>query len=489
MAAEGPRQVENWILGETLGKGAYGLVKVGYHINNQKPYALKFMTKDRSWNQEDHKRVMIEINSLRTIRHQNVMRLKAFNLACMYPRADGTEEESVLLVMELCNGGELFDILFYTSKFQEIVARSYFKQLMDGLAAIHAAGVTHRDLKPQNLLLDHNFNLKITDFGLSSIFEGDDPEENIMATSCVGTRGYQAPEIVLNRRYTNRCDVFSCGVILFIFLTGYPPFEQAHATDTWYKPIAAKKPNKFWRKHKRCGIESDKAKDMIQRCITYQPQERATVSEVQGHPWLQEEILSQEELVNVMRVKHKEAVEKRRNDAAKQERLASEVTRDINMLEVDMTLEPPTTNEFLQPFSTFEILDNVHPYEVLNVVHCLLEHNGSGVVEFHPEKFEVTGNFRFETQDEMTINARAVKVDGKNYITIKRDCELFVQGNDFWNEIFSEILEYIGDPYVAPMINYDEDDDDELQASMNQNFNFDEEALPHVEDEPDTPAQ
>ena len=89
---------------------------------------------------------------------------------------------------------------------------------MLGLEACHNAGIAHRDIKPQNLLLDARYNMKITDFGLSKVFESD--ADTIMKTTYVGTRGYQAPELLLSKPYDLACDVFSAGVVLFILLTG-----------------------------------------------------------------------------------------------------------------------------------------------------------------------------------------------------------------------------------------------------------------------------
>ena len=90
------------------------------------------------------------------------------------------------------------------------MARTYFKQIINGLEACHNAGVAHRDIKPQNLLLDSRFNIKLTDFGLSKVFESD--ADAIMKTTYVGTRGYQAPELLLDQPYDLACDVFSMGL-------------------------------------------------------------------------------------------------------------------------------------------------------------------------------------------------------------------------------------------------------------------------------------
>jgi serine/threonine protein kinase len=120
--------------------------------------------------------------------------------------ANGKKEQkfidTILLVLEYAPGGELFDILYYTSALNEKIARTYFKQLMDGMEACHDAGICHRDIKPQNLLLDANFQLKIADFGLAKVFEKD--EDALMRTFYVGTRGYQSPEILKKKEYTTK---------------------------------------------------------------------------------------------------------------------------------------------------------------------------------------------------------------------------------------------------------------------------------------------
>jgi len=173
-------------------------------------------------------------------------------------------------VLEYAPGGELFDILYYTSALEPIVGRTYFRQMLAGLEACHNAGVAHRDIKPQNLLLDSRFNLKLTDFGLSKVFESD--ADAMMKTTYVGTRGYQAPELLLEKPYDLTCDIFSAGVVLFILLTGYPPFEQAQVSDRWFKPLAKGDYEKFWKSHNGCAIANDaKVKDLLQRMLQFDP--------------------------------------------------------------------------------------------------------------------------------------------------------------------------------------------------------------------------
>ena len=163
-----------------------------------------------------------------------MVRLYAYDLNAQYPTAgkdvkDDTHGnakanprqkyiDTILLVLEYAPCGELFDILYYTSVLTEFVARTYFKQLVDALEACHTANVVLRDLKPQNLLLDSKYNLKITGFGLSKIIQSD--ANAVTKTSYVGPRGFQAPEVLLNQKYDSKCDIFSAGVILFILMAG-----------------------------------------------------------------------------------------------------------------------------------------------------------------------------------------------------------------------------------------------------------------------------
>jgi len=311
------RSIGRWYIGETLGKGGYSWVKKGFDKKTGKCVALKFISKaDESWLQEQSKQVVTEIEALKQIRHPNVMKLYAYNLNARYPTKDKEKLETILLVLEYAPGGELFDILYYTSALEAIVARTYFGQMLAGLEACHNAGVVHRDIKPQNLLLDSRFNLKLTDFGLSKVFESD--ADAIMKTTYVGTRGYQAPELLLDKPYDLSCDVFSAGVVLFILLTGYPPFEQAHVSDRWFKPLAKGDYDKFWKLHRGCPIANDaKVKDLLQQMLTFEADKRITISQIKKHPWFTDKILEGKDLIRALRDRHREMELKRRKDSRK----------------------------------------------------------------------------------------------------------------------------------------------------------------------------
>ncbi|ETO33357.1 hypothetical protein RFI_03749 [Reticulomyxa filosa] len=304
------------------------------------------------------KQVITEIESLKQIRHQNVMKLYAYNLNAKYPTKNSEKLDCILLVLEFAPGGELFDILYYTSALEPVVARTYFRQLIAGLEACHKAGVAHRDLKPQNLLLDAKFNLKITDFGLSKVFESD--ADTVMKTSYVGTKGYQAPELLLNRPYDLLADVFSAGV-----------------SDRWFRPLAKGDFRKFWELHAGCQITNDQdAKDLLQRMLAYNPKNRITIADIKRHKWFNGKYLEGKDLVKVLRNRYRQMEQKRRKDTKKMKDIQESITRAIEGLdqyEAEMELYPLGEVEGVWDTHTTAKWKNV--YTAINaVVHDVSGH-------------------------------------------------------------------------------------------------------------------
>jgi len=332
MPEEEKRCVGQYEIKETLGKGGYSWVKKGVDNKTGTIVALKFMSRaDKSWEKEQADQVRTEIKSMIKIKSKNVMKLFAYNLNCIYPERNGDTLNTILLVLEFCPGGELFDILYYTQQLDDKTARTYFLQMMDGLQACHDAGIVHRDLKPQNLLMDAKYQLKITDFGLSKLCK--DANTAVMKTHYVGTRGYQAPELLKRKRYGKACDIFSAGVVLFILLTGYPPFEQAAKGDKWYLPLVQKNPDKFWSQHKGCGVKPD-AQELITEMLAYHPRDRIEIDNILKTDFCQGETHSPEELYNVLRKRHRETSSRRKKDKKKMNEMQHSVKkRTANVFE------------------------------------------------------------------------------------------------------------------------------------------------------------
>merc|ERR1711879_295038 len=130
--------------------------------------------------------------------------------------------------------------------------------------------------------------------------------QELMKTFRVGTKGYQAPEVLLRRGYTLKCDIFSTGVLLFVILTKHPPFRQAVSEDQWFRQIAKKQFAQFWAKHPKDKL-SRPCKDLICKMLCYQPLDRLTIGGVAAHPWTQMDVYAPSQMVKIMSAKKKSA--------------------------------------------------------------------------------------------------------------------------------------------------------------------------------------
>jgi len=415
------RMVGQYIIKETLGKGGYSWVKKGVHSKTGDKVALKFMTRaGKSWEAEQADQVKTEIKSMIRIKSPNVMKLYAYNLNCQYPTKDGNPLRTILLVLELCPGGELFDILYYTQQLDPVTARTYFVQMIKGLEECHNAGIVHRDIKPQNLLMDARYQLKITDFGLSKLCKNKDADTAVMRTHYVGTRGYQAPEILKKKKYGKACDIFSAGVVLFILLTGYPPFEQAVKSDKWYQPLAFSDPKLFWSKHKGCGVEED-AMELITEMLQYHANNRITIEKILESKFATGKTHSPDELYKVLKKKHRQASSLRKKDKKKMKEMQDSVKKKRGKDLLEETAKQLSTGVQC-PLKEIEARET---FLTKRWVVCpkYKEQNASEI-----EQKEETGSVPMELIEAYITTKIALECNGKSEI-------LNVKANNPWNLI------------------------------------------------------
>ena len=179
----------------------------------------------------------------------------------------------------MAENGDLCDFIVHSGIFSEKLARTYFHQIISGLECLHKNNIAHRDMKPENLLFDNNFNLKIADFGFSTHMDRK------LQTYC-GTKIYMAPEILTHKPYSGvSVDLFAAGVILLNMLTGFchyqsfqrPPFtEQFYAnSEEFWKHLGTKLPFSI----------SEDFKDLINGILAYYPDNRLNLDQIKEHPW------------------------------------------------------------------------------------------------------------------------------------------------------------------------------------------------------------
>jgi serine/threonine protein kinase len=231
--------------------------------------AIKILDKDKIQQQNMGAQIKKEISIMKMVRHPSVVKLYEVLAS----------RNKIFIVLELVTGGELFDKIVAAQRFDEITARFYFRQLIEGVRYCHSQGVAHRDLKPENLLLDSRGNLKISDFGLSALYtgEGDSTRTMLLHTTC-GTPNYVAPEVLNDKGYDGRAaDVWSCGVILYVLLAGFLPFDEPHMSALFKKIQKAEFVYPSWF--------GDTEKDLIDKILVPDPAKRIGVADIMKHPW------------------------------------------------------------------------------------------------------------------------------------------------------------------------------------------------------------
>ena len=209
---ENNKMIDDYIIKNTIGKGTFSTVKLGEHIKTKQKVAIKILNKEKLKEKEDSERIKREIKILQMMDHPNI--IKTYKIS--------ENSKNYYIIMEYCNGGELFNYIVEKEKLDENEASMFFYQLISALEYIHSLGITHRDLKPENLLLVNNKIIKIIDFGLSNYFNG----EKQLETPC-GSPSYASPEIIKGEAYNGfNIDIWASGIILFAMLCGYLPFDD-----------------------------------------------------------------------------------------------------------------------------------------------------------------------------------------------------------------------------------------------------------------------
>ncbi|CAN0846806.1 CBL-interacting serine/threonine-protein kinase 14 [Linum grandiflorum] len=228
-------------IGKLLGCGAFAKVYHGRNILTGDSVAIKAVSKHKVQKGGLTAHIKREISIMRRLHHPNVV--------------------------------HLFEA---KGRFTESLSRKYFQQLITSIAYCHARGVFHRDLKPENLLLDENWNLKVSDFGLSAVHE-QIQSDGLLHTLC-GTPAYVAPEILAKKGYDGaKVDIWSCGVILFVLVSGYLPFNDTNLM-AMYK--------KIYKGEFRCPKwTSPDLRRFLFRLLDSNPDTRITVDEILRDPW------------------------------------------------------------------------------------------------------------------------------------------------------------------------------------------------------------
>ncbi len=256
-----------------LGEGSFASV---YRVQNRYTdaiCAMKIINKNYSCSVSDEKEILNEINILRTMDHPGILKIFEFY----------SNQQSYSIVTELCPGGELFQQIIDKGPFTEKYSAYVMYQIFSAVNYCHKMHIVHRDLKPENILIvnkdkDGFPTIKICDFGTSKIFE-----KGAVQRKLVGSSYYIAPE-VLKKHYNEKCDIWSCGVILYILLSARPPFGGQDDNDIMERVATGV----YDLESPPFDKVSASALDLIRKLLTMDVNERITAEQALNHPWFKE---------------------------------------------------------------------------------------------------------------------------------------------------------------------------------------------------------
>ncbi|KAJ0034250.1 hypothetical protein Pint_24702 [Pistacia integerrima] len=261
-----PALLNRYQLGRLLGRGSFAKVHQARSIVDNSVVAIKVISKNANLDPNMESRIVREVAAMRRLQHHpNVLKIHEVMAT----------KTKIYLVMEYASGGELFNKVLRRGRLTESAARRYFQQLVSALHFCHQNGVAHRDMKPQNLLLDQNGDLKVSDFGLSALPE--QLKNGLLHTAC-GTPAYTAPEVMSRRGYDGaKADAWSCGVILYVLLAGYLPFDDSNLL-TMYKKIQRKE-------YQFPSWISRQARSVIYQLLDPNPKSRMSIEALMNLSW------------------------------------------------------------------------------------------------------------------------------------------------------------------------------------------------------------
>ncbi|RKO94681.1 kinase-like domain-containing protein, partial [Blyttiomyces helicus] len=254
-------------VGKTIGQGAFSKVKIGFHKETGQKVAIKII---------DKKQIAAKAKKAKEAQEalQLLMRLDHPNIIRLYQVME-TEDEC-FVVMEYAQGGELIEYIAARNHLSEKEARRYFRQIISAMDHCHMANVVHRDLKLENLLLNGERNILISDFGLGRTFRDD--SEELMKTFC-GTPNYAAVELISGIPYVGvKSDIWAMGAVLFVMMTGKPPFvgENISALYAKIKAVDYKCPPYFSK-----GLEM-----LLSKIFVKDPKARIDLDGIRSDPWV-----------------------------------------------------------------------------------------------------------------------------------------------------------------------------------------------------------
>jgi len=390
-----------------IGQGSYGSVTRGTNKATGAVRAIKTISKSQVKNID---RFRQEISIMKELDHPNIIKLfETFE-----------DNRNIYLVMELCTGGELFDRIIELGHLSEHQAAILMQQVLRAILYMHEAKIMHRDLKPENFLFltkdpIEKSPLKIIDFGLSCRYT-----DGQQMTTKAGTPYYVAPQ-VLAGKYDEGCDIWSCGVIMFILLCGYPPFYG----DSDAEVLRKVREGVFTFNPADWKNISEDAKDLIRKMLAFNPKDRFTAEQALNHVWVKkcapkaiDAPLEQSHVDNLKSFRNQNKLKKAALHIIAQQMPDSEITNLKNIFTSidkngDGTL---TTAEILDGIEKSGLHTDQLPFDLKEVI-ASIDSNGSGRVDYTEFIAATLEKKKYMREDRLWAAFKVFDIDGSGSIS------------------------------------------------------------------------
>lgn len=424
-----------------LGSGNFGEVLKVTHKTSNNTRAVKVLDKAKVKKYDDPNNLLAEIEILKKIDHPNIMKIYEFY----------QDSKNYYIVMELITGKELFDyIIEDETKFTEVDIASIMKQILSAVCYAHNNKIVHRDLKPENILVvksnssDLDFLIKVIDWGTAKLVQ---PNEKMQEK--LGSPYYIAPE-VLTTKYDEKCDIWSCGVILYILVCGEAPFDGESNAEIFEKI----KKGKFDFNKAAFKNVSDDIKDLIKMMLKLKPDQRPTAKKLLEHSWFK--ILDDKANIHPPNLlDNLNSLKNFRADLKMQQAvlsfMASQLTSNDEINRLRETFQKLDKNgdgvlskeEIVEGYKG--IMDDEEAIQEANRIFEAVDVNHSGSIDYTEFIAATMDKHKAISKDTLKLAFNIFDKDGNGTITLDEIQDVIgVQegiGDDDWKEIVKEIDE------------------------------------------------
>ena len=408
---------------DDLGHGTYGSVKKVLHKQLNEFRAMKIVNKKLHSSNN-------EIEILRKISHPNIVNI--FEIF--------EDKKKYYIMSEFCEGGELFSAISDKGYFTEFEASRIMKQLLETINYLHSINIVHRDIKPENIMLMQNGkDIKVIDFGTAIEL----PKRKKL-TKLIGTSYYLAPEVI-NKNYDEKCDIWSAGIILYILLCGYPPFNGPSNNDIY----SAIQHSKLLFKRENWVNISKEAIGLVKKMLEKNPRKRPSAEQCLANFWFQKQSFNRDSNIKINKVE----ILERMAQFVQQNKFKQAVLQFIST-QFNLKKEEENLKEIFKAFDKenkgviskkdfIEQIDNIYggiiTEEISNIVFSNLDLDNSGEISYNEFLTSVIDSQKILTEDRLKKAFDMFDKDGSGALDLD-EIKVYFGGNDkLWKKVIKEI--------------------------------------------------